>query len=81
MADQYEVEAAREVKRENDAHFEVRARLDGPVVDANVSIDRARELFKVRQKGRGQFVALPLSQVAEMVYARAIKERMKRDAK
>ena len=76
--DKYEEVAAEKTVRENDAHFEFRGHLDGPLVDVSVTIDRSRGLFKVRQKGHSRFWALPLEQVAAMVYSRAIKEQMKR---
>src|SRR5437773_69715 len=72
----YEEVIAQASERKNEAHFKVKAHLDGPLVDAEIVVDRARNLVKVREKRGRKFWSLPLQVVAELVYHRAIKEEM-----
>lgn len=59
-----------------EAHFRITARLDGPPCEVDVTIDRERGLFMVHRVRKHGTWTYPLAAVAEMVYARAVKEEV-----
>lgn len=59
------------------AHFRVIARLDGPPSDVDITVDRDRLVFHVKRVGKPGTKTLPLATVAEMVYARVVKEDLR----